>query len=176
MSKGAQSTWGSRPGAAHDAVTGAGFIGAAVCLTIIACAYCYEVVARYFFAAPTEWASALASYALCGMVFLAMPELARRNIHIVINVLLDQMRPRHVQLLRRVVWLTSAATCLVAAWFIADATIVQYQRGIQTITSWPVPKWPLSLCIAYGMFSTSLYFLRQADRGAADGTSMEAVS
>ena len=46
---------------AHDAVTHVGFIGAACCLAVIVCSYCYEVVARYFFSAPTEWASSLVS-------------------------------------------------------------------------------------------------------------------
>ena len=63
------------------------FSDAAACLAAIVVAYCYEVVARYFFNAPTSWASALASNMRCAVVFLATPELTRKNIHIVINVL-----------------------------------------------------------------------------------------
>ena len=92
----ARMAWPARLAAAQDALTQASFVCAAVCLAGIVTAYCYEVVARYFFNAPTSWASAFVSYALCGIVFLATPELTRKNIHIVINVLTDRMPARQV--------------------------------------------------------------------------------
>jgi TRAP-type C4-dicarboxylate transport system permease small subunit len=148
--------------AAHDAVTRAGFLGAAGCLVVLSCAYFYEVVARYFFGAPTFWASALVSYALCAMVFMAMPELTRQRIHIVINMLLDWLSPAKANRLRRVLSLAAGAVCMLAAWFSVDATISQYQQGIQTLAAWPIDKWTVSSFIVYGMLSTSIYFLRQA--------------
>lgn len=148
--------------AAHDAVTRAGFHGAAGCLVVITCAYFYEVIARYFFGAPTSWSSALVSYALCGMVFMAMPELSRQRIHIVINMLLDWLSPAKANRLRRVLSLVAGAVCLLAAWFSVDATISQFQQGIQTLAAWPIDKWSVSSFIVYGMLSTSIYFLRQA--------------
>jgi TRAP-type C4-dicarboxylate transport system permease small subunit len=148
--------------AAHDAVTRAGFHGAAACLVVITCAYFYEVIARYFFGAPTSWSSALVSYALCGMVFMAMPELSRQRIHIVINMLLDWLSPAKANRLRRVLSLAAGAVCLLAAWFSFDATVSQYQQGIQTLAAWPIEKWSVSSFIVYGMLSTSIYFLRQA--------------
>ena len=147
---------------AHDAVTHVGFAGAGCCLTLIVCSYCYEVVARYFFSAPTEWASSLVSYALCGMVFMAMPELSRQRIHIVINMLLDRLTPEKAEGLRRILALVVGAMCLLAAWFTLDTTIGQYRDDIQTLTAWPIAKWPVSSFIVYGMFSTSIYFLRHA--------------
>lgn len=164
--------------AAHDAVTRAGFLGAAGCLVVITGSYCYEVVARYFFSAPTVWASALVSYALCGMVFMAMPELSRRRIHIVINMLLDWLSLANADRLRRVLSLAAGAVCLLAAWFSADTTISQYKQGIQTLAAWPIDKWPVSSFIVYGMLSTSIYFLRQtAGEKLADAhTSVAAIS
>jgi C4-dicarboxylate transporter DctQ subunit len=168
----------ARLAAAHDVVTRAGFLSAAVCLVVITGSYCYEVVARYFFSAPTVWAAALVSYALCGMVFMAMPELSRQRIHIVINMLLDWLSPAKADRLRRVLSLTAGGVCLLAAWFSVDATISQYQQGIQTLTAWPIDKWPVSSFIVYGMLSTSIYFLRQAagEKLAGTDTSAAAVS
>jgi TRAP-type C4-dicarboxylate transport system permease small subunit len=148
--------------AGHDAITHVGFVAAAACLVIITGSYCYEVVARYFFSAPTEWASSMVSYALCGMVFMAMPELSRQRIHIVINMMLDRLPPEKAEGLRRILSLVVGAMCLIAAWFCADTTIGQYQQGIQTLTAWPIAKWPVSSFIVYGMLSTSIYFLRHA--------------
>ena len=128
-------------------------------------AYGYEVVARYFFNAPTSWASAFVSYALCGIVFLATPELTRKNIHIVINVLTDRMPARQVVHLQRVVTLACAATCLFAAWVVGATALTQYKQGIQTILNWPIPKWPLTAVIAYGLLSAGIYFLRHLMSG-----------
>ena len=135
-------------------------------------------MARYFFSAPTDWASSLVSYALCGMVFMAMPELSRQRIHIVISLLLDRLAPAVADRLRRVLSLVVGAVCLLAAWFCADTTFSQYQEGIQTLTAWPIDKWPVSSFIVYGMLSTSIHFLRQAagEKLATTDTAAAAVS
>src|SRR5262245_47523667 len=120
-----RNSWTKRLAAAHDALTHAGFVAATGCLAIIVSAYCYEVVARYFFNAPTIWVGPLVSYMLCAIVFLAAPELTRKNIHIVINVLVDRMSSRQAVHLQRVIVLASAATCLFAAWIVGTTAISQ---------------------------------------------------
>jgi TRAP-type C4-dicarboxylate transport system permease small subunit len=172
----ARHTWAARLAAAHDALTHAGFVGAAACLAAIVVAYCYEVVARYFFNAPTSWAGALASYALCGVVFLATPELTRKHIHIVINVLLDRMPPKQVVHLQRAITVACAAACLFAAWVVGTTTVTQYKQGIQTILNWPVPKWPLTTVIAYGLLSAGIYFLRHLASGGRGRASTADIS
>jgi TRAP-type C4-dicarboxylate transport system permease small subunit len=158
-------SWARGLAAAHDTLTRAGFLAATTCLAIIVGAYCYEVVARYFFNAPTVWAGPLVSYMLCAIVFLAAPELTRRNIHIVINVLLDRMSSRQVAHLRWVITLGSAATCLVAAWIVGTTAVSQFRQGVETVLTWAIPKWPLTGLIAYGMLSSGLYFLRRLASG-----------
>ncbi len=169
-------SWTARLAAAHDAVTRAGFIGAALCLAVITGSYCYEIVARYFFSAPTVWAGALVSYALCAMVFLTMPELTRQRAHIVLTLLQNFMSDQSASVLRRVVCVAAGVACMFAAWFIAHAIIGQYQQDVHTISAWPIPKWPLSTFIVYGMFSSSVHFLRQVMNDAPAESSMAAVS
>src|SRR5262245_60395597 len=72
----------ARLAAAHDALSRLGFYVAAGCLGVIVCSYCFEVVSRYFFNAPTVWAGPLVAYMLCALVFLAAPDLTRQNAHI----------------------------------------------------------------------------------------------
>src|ERR1051325_8879621 len=101
----------------HDALTSASFALSAALLGGIAVAFCYEVAARYFFAAPTSWANAFVAYLLCAAIFLAVPELTRRRAHVSINLLLDRLQANHALMLSRVIRAVGAAACLMAAWF-----------------------------------------------------------
>ena len=150
----------ARLAAAHDALSRLGFDVAAGCLGVIVCAYCYEVVARYFFNAPTIWAGPLVAYMLCALVFLAAPDITRKNSHIVINVLQEKMSPQHVVYLQKVIAAVSAAACIVGVWIVGATVISQYTQGIETILTWAIPKWPLSALIAYGLLSSGIHFLR----------------
>lgn len=158
--------WSVLP-AVHDAISRTTFVAAMLALSVIATSFCYEVVARYFFNAPTVWASPVASYSLCIAIFLAMPELTRTSSHIALNFLEDALAPANAWRARTLVRLLSAATCALATWITASAAWSDYTGGIMTNTYYPVPKWWLSAVIPYGMASSSLHFLRLAfERGA----------
>ena len=146
---------------AHDMVTKATFQLAVVCLGLIAVAFCYEVVARYAFNAPTVWANPLVSYLLSAMIFLAMPEMTRTAQHININILIDALPPASAKLVGIIVRLIGSVACLLGAWITGTETAQQLANGIQTISFLPVPKWIVSLAIPYGLFSSGLYFIRQ---------------
>ncbi|MCK9508004.1 MAG: TRAP transporter small permease [Pigmentiphaga sp.] len=151
--------------ALHDGLSRLGFVLAGCCLALIVCSYCYEVMARYFFSAPTSWVSSLVAYMLCAMVFLAMPELSRQRTHIFISIVLDKMAPDGATRLQRSTMALSALACLMGAAFSFDATWSQWQQNILTVNEWRIPKWMLSIVIPYGLFSSSIYFLRQALEG-----------
>jgi len=148
--------------ALHDGLSRVSSWGAAFCLVTIGVSYCYEVVARYFFSAPTTWADSLVSYALCGMIFLILPELTRRQAHITLTLLLEKLSPEAGRLLGRVTALAACGACGFAAWFSGVACLSQYESGIQTMATWPIAKWPLSLIIAFNLGSAALHFLRHA--------------
>jgi TRAP-type C4-dicarboxylate transport system permease small subunit len=133
---------------------------AAAALGAIAFSFCYEVAARYFFDRPTSWANAFVSYLLCASIFLAVPELTRQRAHIAINLLLERLQPARARLLLRLIRIAGAAACLLATWISGNATLDQFQNGIDTISTYPVPKWLVSIFIPYGMLSAGLYFVR----------------
>ena len=153
----------------HDAVTSASFAASACVLAGIAFSFCYEVAARYLFAAPTSWANALVSYMLCAAIFLAVPELTRRRAHVSINLLVDRLSPPNALWLNRMIRLAGAAACMTATYITADATLDQIRLGIETISAYPVPKWSVSIFIPYGMLSSGLYFLRDLLADEASG-------
>ena len=150
-----------RLGAVHDTITNIGFGAAGLCLATVVCSYCFEVVARYFFAAPTEWASPLVSYSLCVMIFLAMPALTRRSAHISINILLDSVSPARASVITWIVRVLAAIACLLAAWFSGNETLAQFNQDIWTSPPFATPKWTVSVFVPYGMLSSGIYFLRQ---------------
>jgi TRAP-type C4-dicarboxylate transport system permease small subunit len=152
--------------ALHDRVTIAGFRLAAALLGLIAVSFCYEVALRYLFNAPTSWANALVSYLLCAAIFLAVPELTRRQAHVVINILLDRAGPRLARHMQRAILAAAALACLFASWFSAVETLSQFRQDITTISAYPVPKWWVSVWIPYGLLSAGLHFLRQLFRVA----------
>jgi C4-dicarboxylate transporter, DctQ subunit len=146
---------------AHDAITRAGYVVGASLVAFMAASFCYEVVARYAFGAPTSWANALVSYALCVAIFIAMPELTRLNAHIAINLLVDRLSPRNAARLSQLIRLLAVVACALAAAICINETWRQYLDNIDTISVYPVPKWWITAFIPYGMLSASIYFTRQ---------------
>lgn len=145
----------------HDRITALGFAGAALSVGVIVVSFWCEVVARYFLAAPTVWAYAVASYALCPMIFLAMPEMARRGAHIAIQYLADALPARYRRPLAWTVTLATALVCLMGAWITATETWRQYVQDIETVLAFRVPKWWVSIFVPYGLLSSAIYFLRR---------------
>jgi TRAP-type C4-dicarboxylate transport system permease small subunit len=145
----------------HDRITVAGFAGGAASVGLIAVCFWYEVVARYFFNAPTAWAYDVASFALCPTIFLSVPEMTRRSAHVVVSYLVDAMRPPVRAPLTRLLLLAAAVVCLAGAWVTGAETWRQYVRGVETITALPISKWWVSIFIPYGLLNSSLHFWRQ---------------
>jgi TRAP-type C4-dicarboxylate transport system permease small subunit len=146
--------------ALHDRITAWGFVGAYAAVGLITVSFWYEVLARYFLAAPTVWAYATASYAICPMIFLAMPEMTRRGSHIAVTYVTEALPPRYRTKLGWVVTLLVAVFCLIVAWITGAETWRQYVREIETISAFPIPKWWVSIFIPYGFLSSGIYFLR----------------
>lgn len=149
-------------GAIQDWLSRAGFILAACILAFISVAYCYEVISRYFFNAPTIWASPLVSYSLCLTIFLTLPDLARRSLHISIDLHEAWASPAAIERLLRLTRLVAGVTCLAAAWITVEQAWSEYAVGVWTNTYLPIPKWWLFVFIPYGFLSGGIYFLRQA--------------
>lgn len=148
--------------AIQDGLSRAGFILAACILAFISAAYCYEVVSRYFFNAPTIWASPLVSYALCLTIFLALPDLARRGLQVSIDLHEAWASPAQIAALLRLTRIAAGIACLAAAWITAAQAWSEYSFGVLTNTYVPIPKWWLFVFIPYGFLSGGIYFLRQA--------------
>lgn len=146
---------------AHDSLSRLGFQLAACVLAFITVAYCYEVVSRYFFNAPTVWANPMVSYGLCLTIFLALPDMTRRGLHVAVDLHESWFSPRFTAILRRITCLIAAAFCFLAAWITGEQTWADFNFGVWTNAYVPIPKWWLFIFIPYGLLSGGVYFLRQ---------------
>ena len=145
----------------HDRFTSLGAAISKIALLLIGFAYCFEVVARYFFNSPTSWANESVSYFLCAMIFLMVPQLARDKGHVAVTLILDSVGPGKQVYFRFVVEFASFIFCLIAAWFMLDETIRQFKKEIMVMAVNPIPKWWVSMVLPYGLLGTAFYFLRQ---------------
>lgn len=152
----------------HDAITTFGFELSKFCLVVIVFSFSYEVVARYFFAAPVWWANEVVSYALCVGVFLAMPEVTRRHGHVAVTVIPEMLPPRYRRVLLWCIQLVGFLACAAVAWMSFNQNISQFLRETMIIAAIrPIPKVYVSAWITFGFLSSALYFLRNLDWRAA---------
>lgn len=152
---------------AHDGLTTLGFHLSKVCLAVIVFSFSLQVVSRYFFNAPLWWADEVVSYAMCVGVFLAMPEVTRRQGHVAVTVLPEILAPRARDHLFTLIQVVGFLACAAVAWMSLTQNVSQYLRGTEIIAAVrPIPKVYISVWITYGFLSSALYFLRGLDRRA----------
>jgi TRAP-type C4-dicarboxylate transport system permease small subunit len=154
----------------HDKLTEASKWLAVLLLVAIAFSFSYEVLARYVFNAPTQWANAFVAYFLGAAIFLVVPELTRANSHVTINLIYDALPPGPRRALEQFARVVAGCMCLFAAWFCGTETFDQFRGGIETISAWPIPKWWISIFVPYGFASAALYFFRQLREAPAPQT------
>jgi TRAP-type C4-dicarboxylate transport system permease small subunit len=152
----------------HDRLTMAGFALAAILVAAIAAAFCYEVVVRYFLAAPTAWTYDVGCYLLAAVIFLSIPEMTRRGAHIHVNLIYDYVSPARLRVLRIATGVLAVAACLTAAWITGTETWRQYSEEVWTLSALPIPKWWVSILIPYGLLNSALHFLRQLGRDTGE--------
>jgi C4-dicarboxylate transporter, DctQ subunit len=147
---------------AHDAVTDIGGRAGMLCLVLIVFAYCYEVVARYFFGAPTWWANEVVSYALSIGAFLMLPLVTRTGGHVAVTLIVDLLPAAKAAWLGRAIHLCSFATCAAAAAISLEENVRQVVQDVHLMKVHPIPQIYISAWMTYGFASSALYFLRMA--------------
>lgn len=149
----------------HDAITKVGYIVSALFLVVIVITYWFEVVARYFFSAPTLWGTSIIAYSLCAVVCLATPELVRINGHVAITILQEKLPARGRRILGRVVSILSTVVAVQVAYIAWLTLISQATSDIRTAAWIAVPRYWLTALIFYALAGSALHFIRHAVSG-----------
>ena len=131
----------------------------AMILALIVGLFVMEIFLRYALSSPTRWSNDVISFIMPAMIFLALPEVTRRNQHIAISMIPEALGARGSRIWGRVLALLSAPVCGVAGWIVTSSAIQQYSRGVMTNTVVAAPKWLLLSPIAFSFFVVGLIFL-----------------
>lgn len=144
----------------HDGLTRLTLWMAVAAVAYLTAATAFEVVARYVFDAPTDWAPDTSAIAFAFIAFLAAPELTRVQGHAAMTFAVNNARADVAHVMRLICLVIATLTCAVCAYFGVVETLRQIDRGVTMIAVLPIPKWIVTGAIAYGLTSMSLYFLR----------------
>lgn len=141
---------------------------AALLFTISGVMLTYEVLARYFFTAPTIWAAELSQLALIwgSLIAMAWALGARRHIAVdaVVRLLPDAVR----RVTETFAMLTVAAFSAMVTWKGWDIFYDSFERGRTTGSMLDLPTWVAELAVPFGfalLFIQALIETRRALAG-----------
>jgi len=149
--------------AVHDGLTRLGLGLGAALLGVIFVEYCYEVIMRYVFNAPTSWGAEVIAYSQAIAVFLVMPWLSKHGAHVAVTIVVERLPPKSGGVLSWLIYLVAFVVCLSGAWISLDENIRQFTEGVMLMRVHPIPQWWISVFITYGFLMSSLHFLRKLD-------------
>ena len=141
----------------------------ALLLAAIVGLFMMEIIMRYAMNSPTKWSNDLISFIMPATIFLALPEVTRRNQHIAISFLVDSMGDNLAVYWGRILSLISAIVSVLTGWIVASSALKQFSGGILTNTVIQIPKWVLLTPIAASFAIVALIFLITAIAGRDEG-------
>ncbi|MCI2416844.1 TRAP transporter small permease [Saccharopolyspora sp. K220] len=101
----------------------------------------YDVLVRYAFAAPTDWAYPLNSGAVLGLTVLAMPYLYATGHHISMDLVHRALSPRWQRVAGVVTAVATALFGLVLAVTGFQSVALSYSHGLTGAGTFSVPLW-----------------------------------
>lgn len=110
----------------------------------------YEVLARYFFNAPTIWAAELSQLLLIWGTFLAMSYALRKRQHIRIEILVDRLGPGVQRAFEGFALVFIAVLSLIVVWYGWQIAWDSLVRGRSTGTMLNIPNWWTEMVIPLG--------------------------
>lgn len=133
-------------------------IGAAI-LFFVAAIIVWEVISRALFGQSRLWVIEVSEYSLLFITFLGAPYLLEKNMHVVLDIVYDNLGP----CLRRVAATINAALglaiCLILTIVGISVVMDQYGVGVrQTTVMAPLSFW-ITAALPVGMFLMSFQFL-----------------
>lgn len=119
----------------------------------------YEVVLRYFFNSPTDWAEEISRLGMVWATFLIFSSCMNRRQLIAITLLSNAMGERGKATLEAFSFALICAVCATIAWHSAEAAIDAAMVGRATASVLRIPYWLFYLPVAIGFL---LFFIQSA--------------
>jgi len=144
-----------------DRILDIGMIISSVSVFFLAVAVCYDVVARYFFNAPTSWVTEICSILLLFLPFIAGGWIMRRDGHVKMDLVLDMMGPRTKAASGLLALTITILTCAILMVYGIKITADLLEMNYRTDTTLRLPKWPLLTVIPLGFFLMVVQAMRK---------------
>ena len=135
---------------------------AAVLIGVACIIVCVEIVARYLLNRPQVWVFETTEYILLWATFLATAWVLRKEGHVKIDVLVNQLNPKVQALVNIITSIIGAIVCFVIFWYSVQVIWTYFQQGIIIPKTLQLPKSPILAIITVGSFLLFIQFLRRA--------------
>jgi TRAP-type mannitol/chloroaromatic compound transport system permease small subunit len=127
-------------------------------VVLLIVAMVYEVVARYFFNAPTVWAFDIAYMCSGGLFLLGVSWALKEDAHIRIDILRNRMSPRWAGAVEGVTYLLILCPFFaILAWIAIKHTHKAWLTNeVEMVSPWAPLMWPFYLMFAVGLSALAL--------------------
>lgn len=128
-----------------------------------------DVGSRYFFGAPVTWVYEITEYILLIVPCLGMAWLARKDGHVVIDVLTSRLGPKTRKRLEAGMYAMVALSCAFIGWWGAVVTLEMFQKNAIIENVLQTPQWLIYVSIPVGFALSALEFARKGAQSAWNG-------
>ncbi|MBI4186470.1 MAG: TRAP transporter small permease [Chloroflexi bacterium] len=134
-----------------------GILLAFVMLLVVA-----EVIMRYLVGQSIRWEFEVTEYSLVFMTFLATAWVLKEEGHVILDLLVERLRPKPKAMANTITSIVGALVCLALAWYGISTTLEFYRLDVRQPSTFNPPSFILYIIIPIGSFLLFLQFLRRA--------------
>jgi len=109
-----------------------------------------DVTLRTFLNRPITWVLEGTEYSLLYITFLGAAWLLKREGHVRVDIVLNQLEPRPRAILNVVTSIILAIVCFLLVWYGTQSTLNNLQRGILSVRYYSLPKFAFLAVIPLG--------------------------
>lgn len=120
---------------------------ASLLVFVMVAAISYEVVARYFFDAPTVWALELSTLLLGPYFMLAGPYILHTAGHVNVDILHSKLSPRMAAIVDTCIYPVIGLICCVLIYQSIPVALNSIDSGETSFSSWNPAIWPVKTLI-----------------------------
>ena len=135
---------------------------AGVLIPLLVVVTVWGIAARYLFDRPQPWVVEVAEYMLLYITFLGGAWLLRKDGHVRMDLLLNQLRPRTQALLHTITSFAGCIGCLALTWYTSIGAWHCLRDGYSMTSALSPPAFVIFVIIPIGFFLLSVQFLRTA--------------
>ena len=135
---------------------------AAITIIFILSAVILEIAMRYILGRGTSWVLEYTEYGLLYVAMLGAAWLLKKEGHVKMDLILNQLKPKPQALVNIITSITCAIVCLIITWYGILVTWFCFQSGYFFSTILRTPKWPIVLIIPLGSFLLFIQSLRRS--------------